>query len=86
MKKLLAILIFLVVAWCVKTTWDIGQLEQRQTALETEQETTEADMWRVFQAESEAMAGIYVRLNNLEREVKDLRRPYLIKRNCHVGT
>lgn len=86
MKKLLTILIFLVMAWCAKTTWDIGQLEQRQIDIEAKQQIAELDVWDVLKAENQAMADIYARLNRLEREVQDLRRPYFVKQDCHGGT
>lgn len=51
----------------------------RMKALERKQEIDSLNIWGVLQGESKMMSDVHIRLNNLEKAVEDLRKPYLIE-------
>lgn len=51
----------------------------RMKKLERKQEIDSLNIWGVLQGESKTMGDIHIRLDNLEKAVEDLRKPYFVE-------
>ena len=71
-KKILTIfLVLFLTSSCVTV--------KRMVKQEQKQEIDSLNLWGVIQANSQEMGNIHIRLNNLERAIEDLRKPYLVE-------